>query len=372
MKYESDSYAFQSPPVTIRRLEPPAAPDWLRRKTAEQSGSRPRSSCSLPKVPACDTMPGHSDFTEADEAALRCANEAAFAKQDADKPAAANLSAAVAANAVADTDTGSGTAANTAVSTAPDATASAVSGTAVNANAKPVSPSKGPRRQTLRLRLAGLFTFLFDFTYLAAVFAAVLLLLATGVPSLARSTAALMALVLAGGDCFHLIPRMLSALSGERERFEKAIGFGRFVTSITVTVFYLLLWRLFLAVYPLAFLGLPSALPALLGTVLYLLAAVRILLCLLPQNRWSESAAPEDWLLRRSVPLIAMGVLLALLFFLNRAQVHALQWMWFAILLGFLFYIPFILHSHKLPALRVLMLPNKLCSLWMLWMCLQL
>ena len=46
-------------------------------------------------------------------------------------------------------------------------------------------------------------------------------------------------LILGGGDSFHLVPRVLNYwLSGD---FTAALGIGKLITSITMTVFYVLL-----------------------------------------------------------------------------------------------------------------------------------
>ena len=51
-------------------------------------------------------------------------------------------------------------------------------------------------------------------------------------------------LILGCGDAFHLIPRVLNYFV-DRD-FTAYLGFGKLVTSITMTVFYLLLYRLWL------------------------------------------------------------------------------------------------------------------------------
>lgn len=48
-------------------------------------------------------------------------------------------------------------------------------------------------------------------------------------------------LLLGGGDAFHLIPRVDRALRGSTPSTEKRLGFGLAVSSVTMTVFYILL-----------------------------------------------------------------------------------------------------------------------------------
>lgn len=56
-----------------------------------------------------------------------------------------------------------------------------------------------------------------------------------------------MAVVLGVGDSFHLIPRAIALCTIGLENFTVALGIGKFITSITMTIFYILLyyvWRI--------------------------------------------------------------------------------------------------------------------------------
>src|SRR5699024_5791001 len=55
-----------------------------------------------------------------------------------------------------------------------------------------------------------------------------------------------MAVVLGAGDAFHLIPRAFALCTTGLENYTAALGLGKWITSITMTVFYVLLyyvWR---------------------------------------------------------------------------------------------------------------------------------
>ena len=55
-----------------------------------------------------------------------------------------------------------------------------------------------------------------------------------------------MAVVLGGGDSFHLVPRAVALCTTGLENFTVALGIGKWITSVTMTVFYVLLyyvWR---------------------------------------------------------------------------------------------------------------------------------
>ena len=83
-------------------------------------------------------------------------------------------------------------------------------------------------------------------------------------------------LVLGGGDAFHLVPRMLGYFA--EGDFNTAVGVGKLVTSITMTVFYVLMYHIWLTVYG-------EDENKKLTISLYLLAIVRIILCFMPSDR---------------------------------------------------------------------------------------
>ena len=55
-----------------------------------------------------------------------------------------------------------------------------------------------------------------------------------------------MAVVLGAGDSFHLVPRALALCTTGLENYTVPLGLGKWITSVTMTVFYVLLyyvWR---------------------------------------------------------------------------------------------------------------------------------
>ena len=203
-------------------------------------------------------------------------------------------------------------------------------------------------------RVFGVFEAVFDITYLSTAMIMGALFLRKGLVS-----AGFMALLLAGGDAFHLIPRVRVILTGKEEELRAALGRGKQIASITMTVFYIFLWRLGG--------GFASNGPGWLwdGMVL-LLASVRIVLCLLPQNRWQERYPPVGWGCWRNLPFFLLGLLEAARFFILRKTLPGMEWMWLAILLSFLFYLPVVLWVNKKPKVGMLMLPKTCMYLWML------
>lgn len=210
-------------------------------------------------------------------------------------------------------------------------------------------------------RVFGWVEVIFDALYLIAALVAAAVLLAR--PSgEARTLAGIMALILAGGDAFHLVPRMIAAVSGGEKRLAKALGFGKFITSITMTVFYVFLWHLGEKLFAPGGLGAWTA-------AMYVLAVLRVALCFFPQNKWFDEAPPVDWAVWRNIPFTLMGIMAAVLFGGHSGQAPGMTAMWAAIVLSFAFYLPVVLWAGKNRKWGMLMLPKTCMYLWMLFMC---
>lgn len=171
----------------------------------------------------------------------------------------------------------------------------------------------------------------------------------------------IMALILGLGDACHLLPRMGAILFEKSRDFFFPMAIGKLIASITMTIFYLLLWQIGLIIFSLT---LPK-----LTLVLYFLAGLRIILCLLPQNRWTDSSPSYTWSIYRNIPFIIQGgIVLSLYFIFGSTAFSPLNYLWFAILLSFAFYIPVVLLSHKYPNVGMLMLPKSCAYIWIIAM----
>ena len=53
----------------------------------------------------------------------------------------------------------------------------------------------------------------------------------------------IMAVVLGAGDAFHLIPRAVALCTTGLENYTVALGLGKWITSVTMTIFYVLLYH---------------------------------------------------------------------------------------------------------------------------------
>lgn len=169
----------------------------------------------------------------------------------------------------------------------------------------------------------------------------------------------IMAVVLGAGDAFHLIPRAYALCTDGLEQHTAALGMGKWITSVTMTVFYILLyyvWRLRYRVQN----------KAALTAMVWGMAGLRILLCMMPQNRWMDADAPLSWGIYRNIPFAILGFVIILLFYFSaRTQKDkAFRWMWLTIVLSFVFYIPVVLWADQIPLIGMLMIPKTCAYVW--------
>lgn len=173
----------------------------------------------------------------------------------------------------------------------------------------------------------------------------------------------IMAVTLGLGDSFHLVPRAYALLTTGLEANAAALGIGKFITSITMTVFYVILYHIWRERY-----GVTGR--RALTISIYALAAVRIALCLFPQNKWLVYNAPVSWGIYRNLPFAAMGILIIIIFAqeAKRHQDTAFRYMWLAIVLSFAFYAPVVLWAESIPPIGALMVPKTLAYVWVVLM----
>lgn len=167
----------------------------------------------------------------------------------------------------------------------------------------------------------------------------------------------IMTLILVFGDAFHLVPRILTSVDTAGD-YAFALGIGKMITSITMTFFYLLLYLIYEMRY--------KKENVLLRITVIILANVRVFLCLLPQNDWTGQD-PIVWGIYRNIPFTILGLIMVILFISERNDKYY-KWMWLAILLSFMFYIPVVLWSDISPMIGMLMLPKTCMYMWIVLM----
>lgn len=169
----------------------------------------------------------------------------------------------------------------------------------------------------------------------------------------------IMAVVLGVGDSFHLVPRAIALCTTGLDNFTVALGTGKFITSITMTIFYIILYYVWRIRYQVK--GENQ-----ITVSIYLLSALRIILCLFPQNKWLSATAPLSWGIYRNIPFALLGLLIILLFYKSARKNKDLEFknMWLTIVLSFGFYIPVVLFADRIPMIGMLMIPKTCAYVW--------
>lgn len=176
----------------------------------------------------------------------------------------------------------------------------------------------------------------------------------------------IMAIVLGCGDAFHLVPRMWALIvSGTTSLplYTAPLGFGKLVTSITMTIFYVMLYHVWRLRYDITGRGLLTGL-------IYLLAITRVIICLMPQNNWLTPDASLAFGIYRNIPFVIMGIIIIFLYFTEAKRRHDLAFgkMWLAITLSFIFYLPVVLFADAIPLVGMLMIPKTCAYVWIVLM----
>lgn len=195
-----------------------------------------------------------------------------------------------------------------------------------------------------------LFESLFDVSYL-------ILVISLGVRLLLEKEKGaklfgVMAVSLGVGDAFHLLPRIMSHLNpGGFEAYEAALSWGQFVTSITMTIFYLL--------YYYYYKQMSQNESRKNDFLVYGLVIARIVLTLLPQNEWGQMPGNFTFSLIRNIPFAILGVLLMIWSWQDREKT-GLKYMAESIFFSFLFYVPVVLWADTIPIIGALMMPKTI------------
>lgn len=169
----------------------------------------------------------------------------------------------------------------------------------------------------------------------------------------------IMAVTLGCGDAFHLVPRAIALCTTGLADYTAVLGIGKLVTSITMTVFYVLLYYVWCSRYQISDCKGTTA-------AVWVLALSRIVLCLMPQNAWQSAEAPLIWGIYRNIPFSILGALIVVLFYrsVKENQDESFRFLWLAVVVSFSCYIPVVLFADAVPAVGMLMIPKTCAYVW--------
>lgn len=167
--------------------------------------------------------------------------------------------------------------------------------------------------------------------------------------------------ILGFGDAFHLIPRAVGLYTGTldapSETLNAWLGVGKLITSITMTLFYVLVY---IFIYKRA----EKKRNFKLDLVVLGLVIARFVLVALPQNDWVNNASSITMGIIRNVPFVILGVLVIILAFKHLRPIRYYKLLWILIIFSFGFYLPVVILASLYSWVGMLMLPKTLCYLW--------
>lgn len=177
----------------------------------------------------------------------------------------------------------------------------------------------------------------------------------------------ILTLTLCGGDAFHLVPRIIRAFRGSSDKIKRQLGIGLQVSSITMTVFYIILLFIWKFTFP------ELTAPVAVEAMIWISAVIRIVVCFLPQNNWcSDEGNPKLSILRNAVfAVTGIGVIILYAISGNANGYHMTR-MVAAILISFGCYLPVTVLSKTKPKVGLLMIPKTCAYMWVIVMGLQL
>lgn len=166
-------------------------------------------------------------------------------------------------------------------------------------------------------------------------------------------------LILGIGDTTHLVPRLISMISGGFDKFKRSIGFGKLMTSITITFYYIIMFYFINYKY--------NDFNQQLNYAFLAISALRFIIIILPQNEWFTTGGSMTMNYLRNLPFLFMGIIVIYRFYLFRNVDEDFKYVYLAIIISFGFYLPVILFAHKYPIIGMLMIPKTVAYLYIVY-----
>ncbi len=204
---------------------------------------------------------------------------------------------------------------------------------------------------------------IFDAVYLLFDLIAAIIFFACSKGNILFILYGILTLTLCGGDAFHLVPRIIRAVRGSNDKVKRQLGIGLQVSSVTMTVFYIILMYIWKYTFP------ELTIPAAIEAMIWISAIIRIVICMLPQNNWcSDEGNRKLSIIRNTVfAVTGIGVIILYLISGNTNGYHMTR-MVAAIIISFGCYLPVTLFSKTKPKIGLLMIPKTCAYMWIIAM----
>ena len=205
--------------------------------------------------------------------------------------------------------------------------------------------------------MQAIFETLFDVVYLITVVTLGFIMIKRSEGNKQYLLFGIMAVTLGFVDAFHLVPRAVALCTTGLDNYIAPLGIGKLITSITMTIFYVLMYYAYIERYRVS--GKSS-----LTISVWALAIARIILCLFPQNGWTSADAPLAWGIYRNIPFTILGIIIVVLYYRASRNDKAFSWMYLSIIISFACYIPVVLFADSIPIIGMLMIPKTCAYVW--------
>lgn len=211
-------------------------------------------------------------------------------------------------------------------------------------------------------KVVKVFESIYDILYLVIALCMSMYFITTNEKNTLYGFYGMMGLLIVFGDCFHLIPRIISFKHEKAELIEFALGVGKCIAYISMTLYYLLLIYFYKGYY-----DKELSIPITIFT--WFLVMIRFIFCMYPMNQWTTTEINMNTNILRNIPDILIGSIAMMLYFnVERVTNTSFSFMWVAILLTMLFHFPTVILSKKYPRFDMLIIPKTIMYLWILCM----
>jgi hypothetical protein len=200
------------------------------------------------------------------------------------------------------------------------------------------------------------FESIFDITYLLAVITFSILIIRKGIIKKQKATIifGVMGLLLGFGDSFHLVPRIVGHLTTGLADYQMALGVGKLITGVTMTVFYYLIY-LFYTIKT-------NNYNKKVHISIITLIVLRFALLALPGNDWLNNGTELFYGVLRNIPFAILGTIIVILFLRvgKQKEFKMFRQMGIWIIVSFVCYIIVVVGSGFVPALGAFMMPKTI------------
>jgi hypothetical protein len=171
-------------------------------------------------------------------------------------------------------------------------------------------------------------------------------------------------LLLGLGDIGHVGFRVVAFALGGLDATVTVIGrtmtlapMGALATAITFTFFYVILIMIWRERFDQRY--------GVLGNLLFVLAATRLIIMAVPANNWNSLQPPHDWAIFRNVPLMLMQLGSAYLILRDGVRERDTTFIWIGVMVivSFICYAPVIFLQQRVPLIGMLMIPKTIAYL---------